>query len=220
MFVRRFFAHLLPLFCLLSLSSCLIFEESYQFNRNGSGQMQFCIKAGALAEALGNTESQIDQAFSLEKLSFEDLKPGMAEIAGISGVTVSDDVEQESYSISFRFRDLPSLNLALNYLFLKEASPPAVPFFSQKAQTITLERPLSSAMLSTIQDDPSREMTLAAMEEMFYKINMSFKSPVKAVYSGVSATYIGKRGTQIELETNLKTLFEDPQTLNTSVVLK
>ena len=108
------------LFCLalLSLSSCLEITEQLHLNNNKSGQYTFTVDMHEAQPLLDFMES-----FSSEAEPRHDIEAGMDEayerlqqISGISQVTQISSNDGLLTGITFSFKDMKALNLAINSL--------------------------------------------------------------------------------------------------------
>ncbi|MEZ4825452.1 MAG: hypothetical protein R3C61_04035 [Bacteroidia bacterium] len=203
----------------ISITSCLTFEESYVFKKNGSGSMKYLIDMSEIA-SLMKLNAESDSSGDSESLSFQDVADLLSGMDGISKVKVLDDEDKGFYGVSFDFAGITPLNQALNVLMGDEENEDFT-FFSFDGNVITHNHLLATDALPPGMDDPETEEQVSGfLQQMKYKLNFSFASPVKVVYSGAESEITGKKDKAVSIETNFRTLLEDASTLNSSIVLK
>ncbi|MDX1909752.1 MAG: hypothetical protein SF053_22130 [Bacteroidia bacterium] len=221
--------HLIRISLLLLLpllaSSCLTLEETYSFKANGSGTMTYTMDMSGMANLLGEAgrESGEDPTAGL---GFDDVGPRLKNIGGISGVKVTSDNKQYIYTIAFKFANIAALNSALNQLHRADdegiVAEPMHTYFEMKNGVVTRTHTPSSEEVvdALIGEDEDAESTRMILESMKYRINMSFKQPIKTVYSAGKVEQSGKKQEKVLIEVNFAELAADTDVLNTTVVLK
>ncbi|MEM8892056.1 MAG: hypothetical protein AAGD28_29025 [Bacteroidota bacterium] len=204
-------------------TSCLTIEESYKFNKNGSGWMQYKIETADLAELMEkfDTDEDASSGFDAEKLSMRNLVPGLEKIEGLSAIDLVDSPENNEYGVSFKFKSLNALNKALNHIMMDENSP-AFTYFRMDGNIITREHKMSKNNVGGefLQKVDDSEAAAAFLQKMDYKLRYSFKQSVRVAYSMSETSIIGKKSKELQVETDLRSLLNDKNALNTSIVLK
>ncbi|RMG23990.1 MAG: hypothetical protein D6730_13415 [Bacteroidetes bacterium] len=203
-------------------TSCLTIEEIYEFNKNGSGFMEYKVDLSEMASLLEMAAEEEGTPME-EELSFKEVAKKLSGINGISAVNVIDDRENYLFGINFKFKNLQALNQALNKIMLDE-EPGQAPhtFFKMENNVISRTHMMNKAMdtKELLGEDESSEMAMAMLENMKYKLNFKFKKPVKVVYSAAEASIAGKKNREVKIEANFKQLAEDTEALNASIVFK
>lgn len=210
--------------CLL-FSSCLTIEETYRFNKNGSGWMQYKIETDDIAELMETFNKEQEgtdkPGFDPEKLSMRNLMPGLEEIDGLSAVNLIDSPEDNEYGVSFKFQSIDVLNKALNHILMEEKDP-FYTYFKMDGNVITRTHKMTKNTVGGefIEKADGSEPASAILQKMDYKVRYSFKQSIRVAYGHAESTIIGKKSKDLQVETDLRTLLIDPEALNTSVVLK
>lgn len=220
---------LISLLACTFLPSCLTIEESYKFNKNGSGWMQYKISTDDLAQMMEKfssfeqnlTNETKDREFDPEKLSMRNLVPGLEKIDGLSAINLIDEPENNMYGLNFKFKNLNSLNQAMNHILNKEGSP-AFTYFRMDDNVIHRTHKMSKNsiggdFLEKVEDSDKIGPILSRMK---YNIKYNFKQEVRVVYSEAQTTIMGKKNKDLHVEGNLKNVLEHEGFINTSIVLK
>jgi len=213
---------------LLALPACITIEEIYTFKKNGSGSMTYVIDMREMAPLLKMAQEQQEMDFEgmLEGDMFSDRLVG---ISGISKVEAYESDEELLFGVSFKFDDLPALNAALNAInsdqnMMAVAEEPHV-FFKKEGNTFVRNHKTVDALNmdellgSELGGEDKQQMDLF-MSQMTFKVNMTFKKPVEAVYTAAKAEFIDKKNKQVEISTNFQDLIKDQTILNASIVTK
>ncbi|MDX2250265.1 MAG: hypothetical protein SF052_26015 [Bacteroidia bacterium] len=202
------------------VSSCLTFEESYTFQKNGSGSMKYLIDMSEIAQLM-KMNASADSAAESTSFSFTETAERLQEIKGISKVQVLDNEDTGMYGVTFDFNNIDVLNLALNEIMVEDAESEFFTFFTRQGNTITRTHLMpEDALPEEFEDEETAGQISSLMESMKYKLNFTFAQPVKVVYSGANSELGGKKEQSVWVETDFKTLLHDVSTLNTSIVLK
>ncbi|RMG58485.1 MAG: hypothetical protein D6722_23515 [Bacteroidetes bacterium] len=216
---------LLWLVLAVGVTSCLTFEESYVFKRNGSGSMRYLIDMSEMKPMLDMREGGLSDE-QMEDLSYADAAAQLANLEGISGVEVLDDPENFHFGVAYDFENIEALNAALNLLLNsdeEEGVKEPHTFFTMEGKTITRthlpgESPTSG--LFEDEDEETAAQATAFLESMTYRINFEFAKPVKVAYAQTEAKIGGRKNKALQLESNFMEIAEDAAVLNATVVLK
>ena len=177
----------------VTVSSCITFEEIYSFNSDGSGTMQYVIDFTEYAEIF---ESLNDETESTSEEEEEDpmaemtnvLKEKITELQSIDGVSDAKVVDKGKYvfCMQYKFSNLVALNKALN-LVKNEMAEGEHEFFALKGKKIIHKGnfgDLGETLREGNEDEESQEMMAMVMDQMKYNLTIQFASPVKSVKTG------------------------------------
>lgn len=212
----------------LLMPACITIEESYTFNKNGSGDAKYVIDMSEVASLIkmAQEEEGVELGDEMDMSVFSDKLMG---ISGVSKISALNREEEFIFGVSFHFDNLSALNSALNALNSGEDMMAAEnhEYFTKDGKTITRNHKMSQALdlnelLGSAGDGEAGEMEQMAMfmESMKYKINMTFKKPVQAVYTSASSKFLDKKNKQVEITASFKQVMEDQGVLNATIVTK
>lgn len=213
---------------ILLMPACITIEESYSFKKNGSGDAKYVIDMSEVASLIkmAQEEEGVELGDEMDMGLFSDRLMG---ISGISKVVASDTDDEFIFGVNFHFDNISSLNSALNALNSGEDVMAAEDheYFKMEGKTITRNHKMSSALdldelMGSMGNGEEGEMEQMAMfmESMKYKLNMTFKKPVQAVYTSASSKFLDKKNKQVELTATFKQVMDDQSVLNASIVTK
>lgn len=206
----------------ISLTSCLTFEETYEFKNNGSGFMQYVVDMSEMADLLKMSDDE-NTKFKQEDLSFSDIVGKLKTIEGISSVSEIRDEENYRFGINYKFANINSLNQALNTILMDEKEGGANHvFFEKKGNTYDRTHLMTKSKMADrfFGDEDMTEQTQALLQSVNYKINYKFARPIKVVYSSAETKLMGKKNKSVDISTSFKHLLKNKEALNTSIVLK
>jgi hypothetical protein len=208
---------------LAAWSGCITVEENYTFKPNGSGTMEYRLDMSELSGLMGmaGEEGGGTQDLMGDDASFKELGDKLEGIQGISKIKVNEDNENYIYSLTFKFKNLNSLNAALNKIITDDSGGENHTFFKMEDGKIIRTHYMNEniPMDDLMGDDEDSEMAMGMLESMKYRVNMTFKKPVKAVYSA-GEVMMTDGDKKITLESNFKDLTEGGvEKMNATVVL-
>ena len=208
----------------LLIQGCITIEERYEFKKNGSGTMAYTIDMTEMGEMLdsmsdmvGDDESKDDDSPDLGALmdgdgdmKFLDGKEDLEKIPGISKVKVVE--EEYKGTISFAFKNIEALNAALNVI-QPDTTGEAHTFFTLEKGVLKRMHNTRSEMSSDLGDSEEDEMSAGFLKAMKYNIVVKSKvvNPI-ASDSEAAITQVSKK--EVRVESNMKQVSEDPNTLN------
>ncbi|MEM6806397.1 MAG: hypothetical protein AAF696_33670 [Bacteroidota bacterium] len=220
---------LISLLACTFLPSCLTIEESYKFNKNGSGWMQYKISTDDLAQMMEKfssfeqslTDETEDRKFDPEKLSMRNLVPGLEKIEGLSAINLIDEPENNMYGLNFKFKSLNALNKAMNHILNKEGSP-AFTYFSMDDNVIRRSHKMSKNRIGGdfLEKAEDSDKIGPILSRMKYDIKYNFKQEIRVAYSEAQTTIMGKKSKDLHVESNLRAILENEGFINTSIVFK
>lgn len=231
-FMKQLFFLLLVASTML-MSSCITVSESYTFKKNGSGSMEYFVDArefmaqvGTLLSAQGdapNSENPLGESFSTAKMG-EKLK----NIKGISGIKVEEDGKKGIFKLNFKFKNIQTLNDALNQMLnSKEEGAAYHTYFTKNGNEITRSQApkagMSVADLVGEEGGENEQYAITMLEGMKYKIGMKFASDVQAAYisNDNSNEELKIEGNEVKIQANFKEITElGSQVLDSRVILK
>jgi hypothetical protein len=225
--MNTFFRMGLWLALALLVTSCLTFEENYTFNQDGSGQMELAIDMAELA-AMVPEGPQRDTLFQMGE-AFNEVKPELGGLVGISQVETFEDRENFRLGIRYQFSDVAALNRALNAMLVMESMDDSHEFFQQednqyvrsnlpKAKGITLIDALAQSFMAEAGNQSDEVGYL--LESMKYQMNMDFARRVKLVYAQAEAEVKGEDREQVSIVSSFSDILRDRDELSASFVLK
>jgi len=238
---RLFF--FIAIFALMLFSGCLTIEEFYTFKKNGSGSMQYKVDMTQMMQAMGPLMSmggggENGQAPSMDDNTkpYKEMVEKLKGVQGISGVKYKEEINMPKegkevpaddikyiVTIDFKFKDISSLNKALNSMITK-AEDPQHTFFTKEGNTITRTHQSSNdpAVTDLFGDaEGMEEQGMTMFESMKYKIHFTFPKEVATSYVGESGSEVKVEGKKVDVEANFKDILEKgPSAMTTTVVLK
>jgi len=210
----------------LGVTSCLTLEETYTFNKDGSGNMEFAMDLSQLA-AFVEEGPTMDTLFMMGQ-AFEEMLPQLDEVAGLTDVETFEDRENFKIGLRFAFDDEEALNAALNTVLVAESIDDAHGFFTRSGNSLTrttlpsskgVSLPAALAQSFLAEGEGGEEMDFV-LESMQYKMSYTFDKRVKVVYADAQAEVSGEDNEQVTLTTNFKELLGREEYLSASFVLK
>lgn len=213
---------------ILLMPACITIEETYSFKKNGSGEAKYVIDMSEVASLIkmAQEEEGVDLGDEMDMSIFSDRLMG---ISGISKVENIGSEEEFIFGVSFRFDGISSLNDALNALNSGEDIMGSAyhEFFKKDGKTITRNHKMSEALdLNELMggmgngEEGEMEQMMMFMESMKYKLNMTFKKPIQAVYTSASSKFLDKKNKQVEITASFKEVLASQEVLNASIVTK
>ncbi len=213
---------------ILLMPACLTIEERYTFKKDGSGDAEYIIDMSEMAslikmaqeeEGVGNMEDELDISIFSDKL---------AGIAGISKVKALETDVEFVFGVQFHFDGISSLNVALNALNKSEEMMGTEDheYFKMDGKTITRTHRMSDAFdLNELLEggegeEGEAEQMAMLMESMKFKLTMTFKKPIKSVYTSADSRFLDKKNKQVEIVATVKQVMDDPSVLNATIKTK
>ncbi len=216
---KKYGISLFAIFLMLHLSSCLTFTETYTFNKNGSGSMEYTIDMSEISSLL-SVSSEDEESYK-EVIPFAEITEGLQKINGISSVITEEDNENFVYNIGFKFSGLQPLNNAMNVILNNRKDEDHI-FFVKEDNVITRKHLYSErfSLESILGEEESNAYAKAIFESVSYELKFEFKNSVKAVYSAADAEIGGKKNRLVNIKASLLDITDDNNVLNTSIVLR
>jgi hypothetical protein len=213
---------------IMLMPACITIEENYTFKKNGSGDAEYIIDMSEMGSLI--KMAQEEEGVSLEdEMDVSLLSDRLIGIAGISKVDAIDGAEDFIFGVKFHFDGISSLNAALNALNGGEDMMGADDheYFSMEGKTIKRNHKMSEALdlnellgeAGTGEEGEMEQMAMF-MESMKYKLNMTFKKPIQAVYTSADSKFLDKKNKQVEIVATFKQVMDDQTVLNASIVTK
>lgn len=211
---------------LVGLSGCITIEESYSFNADGSGTMNYTIdftEFAAIMEQL-NESGEMGDVQGENEDPMNDLKSGFKEkldlldgIDGISNVKINQGTDKYVYALSYDFKDVDALNKALNKLINQEGAEEHV-FFKSKGKTLVRESILGDfgkELIGSENDADAAGMEMAEMmlSELKYNLKFTFEKGLKSVRTDASGVLTEDKK-QYSLDMTFKDMIERPEAMN------
>ncbi len=215
----------------VSLTSCITIEERYTIKKNGSGHMEYIIDMSEMASLLEmlpkdeDDEEAGDNPLSglSEGLGGADMGDIAAKLEGMEGISKVTQItgDNELYmGIGFDFKSVEALNNAVSS-FNEGGGMTPITFDGKK---FVREQELAGELNMEELLGDSEEVDAAQMNMFFtqmkYKVSVTFKKPINAIYTSGDAKFTDKKHKSMEVETSFKELFEGENPLNFSVITK
>ncbi|MEO8589462.1 MAG: hypothetical protein ABI432_08850 [Flavobacteriales bacterium] len=130
--------HLAATALLIAFTGCITIEENYSFKKNGSGTMEYVVDLSELGDIMKSVNAAADsEAKKDDDLGTMDMNDEVAALKGIAGISkVKLDTKTEwVQKVRFSFKDISSLNAALNVLMPDSTGTPTT-FFSWDGNTL------------------------------------------------------------------------------------
>ncbi|WNJ19721.1 hypothetical protein [Pontibacter sp. G13] len=205
-------------------ASCLTIKESYVFKKNGSGTMHYQIDMSEMAMLLKSAIEEDEEASAgVSEMDLSDIAAKLSDVSGISNVKHEQNMEEFIFDVSFKFKDIQSLNEALSVVFKQsEESGQTPPSFSWDGNKVTRTHSLSGELTDGFLDGEDEESEQARMflGQMTYEIDYTFAKPIKVVYGPESAQVGGKKDRELKVSSSFLELAETQDRLGTTIVLK
>ena len=213
---------------LLFFTGCLTIEEQYTFKKDGSGSMTYVVdmsEMGEMMKGLGKMSESLGEKDSEPMMDMDDEAETLKVIPGISKVKVNKKKEWVR-SISFRFKDLASLNAALNKL-MPDSSNTEHTFFRWEGSTLVrtsnrFANELGAGMTKSGEGDVEggEGMDMGVLlGTMKYKYAFKFADAIATTTAAEGMTKEEVSGREVKLNTDWATIAKDDKVLDLRIQL-
>lgn len=221
--------HLLVVLGLVLFTGCLTIEEHYTFKKNGGGSMEYVVdlsEMGSLMESFGDMGEGGNKDLGVMEMSeqVESLK----SIPGIRKVKL-DTKKKWIQRVSFSFKDIASLNSALNVL-MSDSTNTQHEFFRWEGSTLVRTNnrhahELGANMAKSDENEGAEgedgAMKMGDMlESMKYRYSFKFKQAIatSTCASGVNKESVSRK--EVRLDTDFAVIGRDPEALDLTIALE
>jgi hypothetical protein len=156
----------------LLLTGCITIEENYTFKKDGSGTMEYVVdmrELGELMASFGGGEGDSKKKGGKDDMGNFDMSAQVAALKALPGISKVklDGKKKWVQRLSFSFKDVTSLNRALNEL-MKDSSNTRHEFFRWEGNTLVRTNNDHARMIGAsmgggggaeVLDDPDAEET-------------------------------------------------------------
>lgn len=219
--------HALLLGGLLLFTGCLTIEEHYTFKKDGSGTMEYVVdlsEMGTLMEGFSDMgeDGKETKDPGLSSMEMGPQVDALKALPGISKVKLNDK-KKWVQRISFSFKDVNSLNAALNEL-MRDSSGTKHEFFRWEGNTLVRTNnrhayELGSNMAKQegdaepVEGEEGLDMS-AMLETMKYKYSFKFARPIASsnVADGVAKVEVGSK--ELQLDTDFAVIGRNPEAMD------
>jgi len=213
---------------LLVLTGCLTIEEQYTFKKDGSGTMTYIVdmsEMGEMMKGLGKMSESLGEKDQEPMMDMDDEAGELKTIPGISKVKVNKKKEWVR-SISFRFKDLASLNAALNKL-MPDSTNTEHTFFSWDGNTLVrtsnrFASELGAGMAKTeegkAEGEEGMDMSML-LGTMKYKYAFKFSDAIEATTAADALAKEEVGSKEVKLNTDWATIAKDDKGLDLRIRL-
>ena len=222
------FPHLLVVIGLVLFTGCLTIEENYSFKKNGSGTMEYVVdlsEMGSLMESFGEMGEGDNKKIGIMEMSeqVETLK----SIPGIRKVKLNNK-KKWIQRVSFSFKDIASLNSALNVL-MPDSTGTQHEFFRWDGATLVRTNnrhahDLGASMTKTdeAQGEEGEESAMKMsdiLSSMKYKYSFKFAEGVvsNTAAEGVNKETVSRKA--LRFDTDFSVIGRDPKALDLTIQL-
>jgi hypothetical protein len=212
---------------ILLMPACITIEENYTFKRNGSGDAQYIIDMSEMGSLIKMAQEEEGGGSLEEEMDLGALTSKLENLPGIKDVSEYKTDKEYVFGVSFSFDDISSLNIALNALMAPEdgqqVGEPLHEYFKMDGKkTIIRDHKMLEAFnpADMLGEEGDGEQMMMFMESMKYKVNMTFKKPIMAVYTEADAELMGKKNKQVGVEASFRKLMDNQDALDMTVVMK
>lgn len=218
----------LTLLLLVVFTGCLTIEENYTFKKNGSGTMEYVVDLSEMGEMLksfgdmAGEDGKKDDKGDMGAMDMQGHADLLKQIPGIAKVKL-DTKKEWVQRLSFSFKDIEALNLALNVL-MPDSTGVKHTFFAWEGNTLVrtsnrYAHEIGSSMAASSDADGEEGedggLDMAAMLGMMkYKYDFKFARPVQAATVAAGVQQEGKGGKQVRFITDFAVIANDPQALD------
>lgn len=220
--------HLLVVLGLLLFTGCLTIEENYSFKKNGSGTMEYVVdlsEMGSLMETFGEMGEGGSKDLGVMEMSQQ--VQALKSIPGIRKVKL-DNKKKWVQRVSFSFKDVASLNSALNVL-MPDSTNARHEFFRWEGSTLvrTNNRHAHDLGASLVKSDELANedaeeggMNMGDMlESMKYKYSFKFAEGIASntAAEGVHKETLSRKA--MRFDTDFSVIGRDPKALDLTIQL-
>ncbi len=208
--------------CLLFvLQGCLTIEENYTFKKDGSGTMEYVVDLSEMAEMMKGFPGAADKNEDMGKMNMFDNVERMKKLPGIKKVKLKKEKDGFIQRVSFQFKDVASLNGALNVLMPDSVAGPCE-FFKWEGNALvrtTNHYPKQMTSGTGGETGDSTDPT-GILKMMHYKFDMRFAEELADVQvaEGVLKEPDGTK--RVKLSTDYSVIDNDSTALNLRITLK
>lgn len=222
-------SHLFVALGFLLFTGCLTIEEHYTFKKNGSGSMEYVVdlsEMGTLMESFGEKEEG-DMTKGLGVMEMGEQVERLKSIPGIRKVKL-DTKKKWIQRVSFSFKDIASLNMALNEL-MPDSTGVKHDFFRWEGDKLVRTNnrhahELGSTMAKGEDEEAAdaEEGGLdmnAMLESMKYKMSFKFAKPIgkNTVAQGMEKELVGSK--EVRFTTDFSVIGRDSNALDLTIDL-
>lgn len=204
----------------LLATGCLTIEENYNFKKNGSGTMEYVVDLSALADMLksmdmGDKDKKQDPTAMGLATQAELLK----DVQGVERVKLKEEKSGYVQRVSFAFRDLASLNRALNVL-MPDSTGVQQEFFSWEGNTLVRRNNRYAKELSGEMGGEGDSLNMeGVLQSMKYKYSFKFANKVGDAKVAEGMGQERPSGRKLDLATDWSVISKNPQALDLRITL-
>jgi len=220
--------HVLAALALLfTLTGCLTIEENYTFKKNGGGSMEYVVDLSEMGDLLKGLEGLGgDKDKDDDGMGALDLKGDVDALKGLPGISkVKLSKKDWVQKISFQFKDIASLNAALNALMPDSSGVPHT-FFAWEGNTLVRTnndhaRELGEGMgKETAEEGEEEGADMGAMLAMMkYRYSFSFPDDIATTENAEGVVREDPKANVVKLSTDWSVIANDPKALDLRISL-
>ncbi len=219
---QPFYRSLLVIVPLMAMvSGCLTIEENYTFKKDGSGTMEYVVDMTELGKIMESFKDLGDGAG--KGTSSMDLGEEVARLKTLPGISKVklDNKKEWVQRISFAFKDVAALNMALNQL-MKDSTGVQKEFFRWEGNTLVRTnndhaRQLGKGMAG---EEDGEGVDLAAMlSSMKYRYQFKFAQKVSEIKTSERVQPAHSKPKLFSMETDFGVIAEEPGALDLRITL-
>ena len=209
----------------LLLCGCLTIEENYTFKKNGSGTMEYVVDMSAMQDIMKSMDqgkADKDKQSDLNSptaMGMEERQTQLKAIAGIKSVKLKKEKDGYIQRMSFSFKDLASLNKALNVL-MPDSSGVQHTFFHWEGNTLVrTNNEHAEEMAADAGTDSDTTDLSAVLQSMHYKYSFKFKQPVDSTKLADGMIKVNPNARTLQLSTDWSVIMKNPKALDLRITL-
>lgn len=221
--MKRFFKlSLIATFLVFAMSSCLTIEEHYTLKKNGSGTTKTVIDMSEMKGLMALAMEESEEGDPMDEISFGEIKDQLANVEGISNVSITEDKEAFIFGFEYDFESIEALNRARSSMDESGATRG----LSQTGKNVfsnEFSMPAGLPMDELLGgDDDESEAAAMMLGQMKYRIYINTQKPIQTVYAGDNANvkYEDSKGKEILISSNFSQIMSDPGILSWTIVTK
>jgi hypothetical protein len=214
-----------PLSLVLLLCGCLTIEENYTFKKNGSGTMEYVVDMSDMQDLMNSLDQgkadkdKEPDANSPTAMGMEERAKQLKAIPGIKKVKLKKEKDGYIQRMSFAFKDLASLNKALNVL-MPDSSGAQQTFFRWEGNTLvrTSNQHAEEMAADAGSDDDTTDLA-GVLQSMHYKYSFKFQRDVDSTELAEGMTKESPDARTLRLSTDWSVIMKNPEALDLRITL-
>jgi len=209
----------------LMLCGCLTIEENYTFKKNGSGTMEYVVDMSAMQDMLSSLDQdkakkdKEPDTNSPTAMGMEERVTQLKAIDGIKKVKLKKEKDGYIQRMSFAFKDLASLNKALNVL-MPDSTGVQQSFFHWEGNTLVRTNNQHAEEIAADAGTSSDTTDLSeVLQSMKYKYSFKFQQTVNSTELAKGMTKETPDTKSLQLNTDWSVIMKDPKALDLRITL-